>query len=283
MSARASAHEMFVAVSQSGEEELDRSSTALALSGLAAGLNIGFSFIAVAAVHAAAPPEYRTILGALAYPVGFLIVIIARSQLFTENTVMPVALMLSSPSARNIGGTLRIWLIVLLANLAGAAIFAHAVSIPDVLPNIDRGALLEVAHHAYRGEWGDLFIRGIFGGWLIALVAWMLHARVSVAGMILLIWVGTSVISMAGFSHSIAGAVEVLYLAAAGEISYVDWLTRFQVPVTLGNAVGGVVLVSLINFVQVTADVPDKKLLAEAEANGKAAVMVTTSVKETGI
>lgn len=82
-------------------------------------------------------------------------------------------------------------------------------------------------------------MRGIFGAWLVALLVWMLHAGATPLAEAILIRLTTSMIYLGGFSHSVAGAVEGLYLANTGVITYVQWALNFQVPVTLGNALGG--------------------------------------------
>lgn len=248
---RLSAHFIFRNVRSAARDELRRSSLGLAFSGLSAGLNIGFSFVAVAAILGAVEPRHAVLWTALAYPVGFILIILARAQLFTENTLTPVILVLSDPTRRNLLNTARLWGIVLLANLAGAFLFSLALKVFNVVPHLHPDLLVRAAQEAYAGRWQDLFLRAIYGGWLIALLVWMLHAGTGMLGQMALIWLVAFVLQAAGFSHSIAGAVEVIYLAHRGLISYNDWIWHFQIPVTLGNIVGGVVFVALVNYGQV--------------------------------
>lgn len=250
MAGRVTAHQIFENVRDAAEDELERSSLGLAFSGLSAGLNIAFSFVAVAAVLGSVPPENASLWAAVAYPTGFILVILARAQLFTENTLTPVILVLAAPSLHNLNNTARLWAIVLAANLAGAFIFAYMVARLDVAPALEPAVLLRVAEEAFAGGWGNLFLRAIFGGWLIALMVWILHAGTGITGQLLVVWLLAFVIQAAGFSHSVAGAVEVLYLAHRGTITYLSWFWEFQVPVTLGNIVGGVVFVALVNYAQ---------------------------------
>ncbi|MGH7482567.1 MAG: formate/nitrite transporter family protein [Longimicrobiales bacterium] len=249
---RHTAHVLFSNVQHAARDELRRSSVGLAFSGFSAGLNIGFSFVAVAAVLTAVGTDspYAGLWAAVAYPVGFILIILARAQLFTENTLTPVILVLSDPTQRNLLNTARLWGIVLAANLLGAYLFALALSSLDVAPHLDAGTLRHVAEEAYRGGWQDLFLRAIYGGWLIALLTWIIHAGTGVLGELVVIWLIAFMIQAAGFAHSVAGAVEILYLAHEDILSWRQWLLGFQVPVTLGNAVGGVVFVGLVNFGQ---------------------------------
>lgn len=248
---RATAHQMFENVREAGHRELQRSSLGLAASGLSAGLNISFSFVAVAAVLTGVGEVADAHLWtALAYPAGFILVILARAQLFTENTLTPVILVLAHPTRKNVRNTLRLWAVVLLANLAGAALFALALVHLGIAPMLDPEWLVRTAWDAYAGSWGNLFVRGVLGGWLIALLVWMLHGGAGLLDQTVLVWLVAFLIQAAGFSHSVAGAVEVLYLAHLGQIGYFDWAWHFQVPVTLGNAVGGIVFVALVNYAQ---------------------------------
>lgn len=249
--ARASAHEIFTNVQATARREMERSTLGLAFSGLAGGLEISFGFLGVAVGLALAPPGWGELVAGALYPLGFILVIMSRAQLFTENTLTPVILVLDRPSRETALHTLRIWGVVLAANLLGAFIISLALAHFQIGTRIDPAVLLASATHSSAGSWGSLFLRGIFGAWLVALLVWMLHADVSPLGELVLIWTTTSMIYLAGFSHSVAGAVEGLYLADRHVITYVYWLLEVQAPVTLGNAVGGIVFVALLNYAQV--------------------------------
>lgn len=251
MTDRTTAHQIFERVRDAGRRELERSSLGLAASGLSAGLNISFSFVAVAAILSGIDNlENAHLWSAVAYPAGFILVILARAQLFTENTLTPVIVVLARPGRDNIRNTIRLWAVVLVANLIGAALFALALARMGVAPALEQGWLVWAAEDAYAGEWGNLFLRAILGGWLIALMVWMLHAGADLVAEVALVWLTAFLIQAAGLSHSVAGAVEVLYLAHLGRIAYFDWAWHFQLPVTLGNIVGGVVFVALVNYAQ---------------------------------
>lgn len=283
MPERTTAHQMFESVREVAYRELQRSSLGLAFSGLSAGLNISFSFVAIAALlGAVGEPDSAILWSAVAYPVGFILVILARAQLFTENTLTPVLLVLGSPTRRHLFDTLRLWGVVLLANLAGAFIFAFALAHTNTVPQLDQEWLLWAAEHAYQGSWGNLLLRAVFGGWLIALMVWMLHAGAGVVGQMLLVWLTAFLIQAAGFSHSVAGAVEVLYLAHLGLISYLDWAWHFQLPVTLGNIIGGVVFVALVNYAQVVGAGRDVEVARRMQRTGEAREATTRRAEENG-
>ena len=116
---------IYEAVRRLGEQELARPSMSLAWSGLAAGVSMGFSLLAQAALQARVPPSsWRELFTALGYPVGFLMVVLSRQQLFTETTITVVVPLLARPGRAKLGCAARMWAIVLSCNLVGTALFA---------------------------------------------------------------------------------------------------------------------------------------------------------------
>lgn len=238
------------AIRRQGEEEVHRAPAALAWSGLASGLSIGFSLLTQALLMVNLPDsDWRELVVKLGYSVGFLIIILGRQQLFTENTLTPLI-----PVLRNralLGRMLRLWAIVLLTNLIGAGLFAWALQVaPNFPPKVD-AALLEIARAAFRGEMFPTFTGGIFAGWLIALMIWLLPF--ALRERVLVITLVTYVIALGHFDHCIAGSVEILYLVFSGEVSWSQYFVEFLLPALAGNVLGGVVLVTLVNHAQTFA------------------------------
>ena len=250
---RLTAHEIHDNVKTAAEDELERPAGALWWSGLAAGLTIAFSFFASAYLATlATEPHHKTALSALGYPLGFILVVIARQQLFTENTLEPVIPLLEKFSGRRLGRMLRLWAIVLVANLLGALVIAlvaahtRMLHDPALLAEMDK-----VAHHGTTGGFVDVFYRAIFGGWLVAMMAWLVAATHMTGAQIALIWLSTAPIAALGFRHSLAGAVEAFWRATRGDAGWGAMVGDFVVPAVLGNIVGGVLLVALLNHGQV--------------------------------
>jgi formate-nitrite transporter family protein len=241
------AGEILEAIVDDGNEELGRASLELGLSGLAAGLNVSFSAVALGV--AGAFTGGVGLVAALLYPIGFLIVILGRSQLYTENTVTPVAVVLTNFSA--LTNMLRLWVVIFVANVIGAILFAAAVVYGEVLPPPAVQVLLEeVAGKLDDGFW-SLTIKAVVGGWLVALIAWLVAASRDTISQALVIYVLTFLIPAAGLAQCIAGTTEVMIGAFAGEVSFLEYLGSFLVPATLGNTIGGIVLVALLNYGQV--------------------------------
>lgn len=240
------------AIRKDGEEELARPVSALAWSAFAAGLSMGFSFLGEGLLQASLPNTlWRPLVVSLGYPLGFLIVIIGRQQLFTENTLTAIIPLLACRSLRNLTSVLRLWAVVLTANLAGAHVFAWALAKAPVVQPAIQSALLDLASDAARVSFGTAIVRGVFAGWLIALVVWMLAASQSDRAAIIVIL--TYTVGLAGLTHVVAGSVEILYLVMTGGMSWGSYWGAYMLPTLIGNVLGGVSLVSALNHAQVIA------------------------------
>jgi formate/nitrite transporter FocA (FNT family) len=248
-----SADVTYEVIRREGEEELKRSTAALAWSGLAAGLGMGFSLVAEGIIRSHLPQDaaWAPLVSKLGYSFGFLIVILGSQQLFTENTLTVIVPLM----ARRTGGVLRdvarLWAVVLATNLLGALLFAFVIARTELFdPNVHH-AFMEIGRKAVAHGFWVTVLKGVFAGWLIALLVWMLPAAES--SHVLVIILMTWLVGVGEFSHIIAGSTEVFYLAARGALGWMDALTRFVVPALLGNILGGVTLAAALNHAQVTA------------------------------
>lgn len=241
------AGEILKAVVEDGREELDRASLGLAFSGVAAGLNISFSAVALAVVGALTGGV--GLAAYLVYPLGFLIVILGKAQLYTENTVTPVTVALTD--LRTVPNMMRLWAVIFVANIFGATLFSAVIVYGHIL---EPGALQilfeEVSHKAQYG-FGTVFLKAIFGGWLVAMIAWLVAASQDTISQVFIIFSLAFLIPAAGLTHCIAGSSEFLISVFSAEETWGGYLGGFLVPTTLGNTVGGVILVALLNYGQV--------------------------------
>ena len=263
---RLSALEMHDNILSVAEEELERPASGLALSALAAGLAIGFSFVAGAFLSHYTPDHLDHLAVTVTYPLGFIFVIRARNELFTENTLDPIVPLLHKRTGDVLRKVLRLWGILLVANLIGTAIFAWVMAATPALPEALRPELMKIAEETTAMPWGRLFYNAIFAGWLLALLTWLLASTHSAGAQIALIWLCTAPIAAFHFRHSIVGSVEAFYRAASGAASWGDMLGGFTVPTVLGNALGGVVLVALLNYGQVKEEERRRKREQRGEA-----------------
>lgn len=239
-------------IRRQGERELERSTGALAWSGLAAGLAMGFSLVAQGVLREFLPDaHWRPLVTSLGYSLGFLIVILGSQQLFTENTLTAITPLLARRDGRTLRAVARLWGVVLLANLAGALAFAWVAARTEAFSPGARHAFAELSREATEPGFGLVVLRGIFAGWLIALMVWMLPA--AQAAHVWVIVMVTWLVGAAHLSHVVAGAVEAFYLVALGERSLGESLGGFVLPALLGNVVGGTTLVAALNHAQAVA------------------------------
>jgi formate-nitrite transporter family protein len=248
---RFSASEIHENIRVAAEEELERPIRELIWSSLSAGLTIGFSFLGAAYLSSLVAAPYREAAAAAGYPLGFIFVVLARHQLFTENTLEPVVPLLNKRNMETLRKVLRLWSVVLVGNLIGACLLALVASRTPMLQDQLRGPLVELAAKTTSGGFWVVAYKAIFAGWLVALMAWLVASTHATGAQIALIWLTTAPIAAFGFRHSIAGAVEAFYLAASGISTWGTAVGEFLVPAVLGNVVGGVILVALLNYGQV--------------------------------
>ena len=248
-SKRLTVYQIFRAAVENAREEIKRSPRTLAFSGLAGGLTMGLTGLGVASVRALiGDGPWQQLISYFVYPIGFIAVIIGRAQLFTENTLYPVILVLDE--RRQLQATLRLWAIVFAANVLGAFLFAVlAIDSAALRPEI-ASQLVKLGLESVHGSGSYFFWSGVVGGWLIALVAWVVSASHWTIGQVVMVWLLTFLVGVGRYAHCIATSGEILSAVVAGKLAvgaYLSWLLL----ATSGNIVGGVVIVSLLNYGQV--------------------------------
>ena len=245
---RPSAEQIYRQVARNAKEELKRSSTSLAISGFTGGTFMGFSALGVGCVLGLlgnTPASF--ILSRMLYPLGFIVVILGRSQLFTENTLYPVALVLAEK--KQFWNTMRLWAIVLPSNIAGAFAFACLISLTHALMPNAVHAIAKLGTDSALTPLGTVFWSGVMGGWIIATAAWLVSGSHSISGSVLIIWLLTFVVGLGNFAHCIASSGEVMTSVLTGQLAW--WMyPRWLGPAVGGNICGGVLMVTLLEYGQ---------------------------------
>jgi len=240
-------------IREEGEKELSRTVSALLWSAIAAGLSMSFSMLAKGLLRAHLPDtDIGFLVESLGYTVGFLVVIMARQQLFTENTVTAVLPVMSQPRIGRFICLLRLWGVVLVGNLIGVAVSAWAILALPIFSAPTHEAFLTLGEHILQNTPMQMFSKGIVAGWMIATMVWLLPSAGSAKIWVILIV--TYLVAIGEFTHIIVGSTEVMYLVFSGHASWAEYLFRFGLPTLLGNVVGGTFIFALISHAQIRSD-----------------------------
>lgn len=241
-------------VRRHGEDEMVRPAISLWWSGVAGGMSISFSLLAEGILHTHLPDAaWRPLVTDFGYCVGFIMVVLARQQLFTETTVTAVLPVMADFTRANFVRLARMWIIVLVANFAGTLFAALFCSFTPVLtPQLSDG-MLELSRHILGHGFAEAFFRAIAAGFLMAAMVWLIPSAETAQFYVIVLM--TYLISAGGFMHIVAGSMEAFFLVLHGEMSWLGMLDGFAIPVLLGNIVGGTALFALIAYAQVMKEI----------------------------
>ncbi len=244
-------------VREEGELELRRRNVALLWSGLAAGLSMGFSLLTMAVLQSTLPEEpWRRLLDSPGYCVGFVITILGRQQLFTESTLTAVLPLMVRRDVATLLSVLRMWGIVLVANLIGTFAFALFISPDHLFSDPVRQSMVQIGQDMLAGPIGFKIIKAVLAGWLIALMVWTLPSARSARLFVILLL--TYVVAVARLPHVIAGSVETAFAVISGHATVADYLLHFLLPTLLGNTIGGVALVGFLNHAPLAPELQEE-------------------------
>lgn len=245
---------IYEVVRRLGDEEMARPATSLWWSGIAAGLSISFSLLAQAVLLTHLPDApWRPLVVGIGYCVGFLMVVLGHQQLFTESTITVVLPFLKETSWRNFWRLMRLWAIVLAANLTGTLIAALFCTFTPVLKPELLDGMIEVSRHLATMSWTKMLFAGISSGFLIAAMVWMIPAAESAKFAVIALM--TYVIAVGGFTHIVTGSMEAYMLVLAGDWQWWQMIGEFAVPVLIGNMIGGTALFAVISYAQVMDEI----------------------------
>ncbi|WP_395858599.1 formate/nitrite transporter family protein [Affinibrenneria salicis] len=257
-------------IRQEGEKELERDGMALLLSAIAAGISMGASLMAKGIFHVhlnGIPGGF--LLENIGYTFGFVIVIMARQQLFTENTLTAVLPVMHKPTPGNARLLFRLWGLVLLGNLLGTALVALAFAQLPVFNEATRAAFTSLSAEVMHNPPGEMFANAIISGWIIATMVWMLPAADGAAKLWVII-IMTGLVGLGDLTHIVVGSAEILYLVFNGTIGWQEFIWPFALPTLAGNIIGGTFIFGLISHVQIRNDMSNHaKMQAARQASAR--------------
>lgn len=245
---RFSADEVFQRIIAAADEEVTSGNRELFFSGLAAGFAISITVLLTASLTAST--DGHPVLSALLYPLGFIYIIIGGYQLYTENTLPPVALMLERLTS--IPALLRHWTIVLAGNFAGGAAGAMVLAWGGVFSPEAAAAAIHLGEHGVATPWWSVFFKASFAGLIVAGVVWVEYASHDTISRLVVVYMAFLSIPIGDLFHVVTSFTEMLYVVFAGDLGLGTGLFEFILPVLLGNTLGGVVLVTIVNYFQTT-------------------------------
>ena len=247
-----------------GDQELERSVAALWWSALAAGLTMGLSLMAMGLLNSRLPDgEHFKVIASFGYCAGFLAVILARQQLFTENTLTAVLPVMTKPTLNNFVRLLRLWSVVLVGNLCGTLLVAYVMLHLPIFDTKTDLAFLDIGRKVMENDASKMFAKGIVSGWMIATMVWMIPSMES-AKMWIIILI-TYLMALGDFTHIVVGSAEVSYLVFAGELPWKDFWLVFAGPTLAGNIIGGSFIFALLSHAQIRSESGPPKQSADRQ------------------
>jgi Formate/nitrite family of transporters len=247
---------VYTAIKNDGEDELSRPLDSLWWSGIAAGLAIFLSVVGMGTLYrylGGTGPAGQAITY-LGYTIGFVVVIMGRLQLFTENTITAVVPLLAHWKKRTLYAMLRLWAVVFVANMVGVFIAAFVTVSTDIFPDDTAKGMIEVSrHYIHRDAWA-FFLQGIPAGFLVAAIVWMMPSAKDGNEFWVIILL-TYLIAAGGFTHVIAGSGEVFIMLLLGEMSLFDAVFVSILPTLAGNVIGGTALFTVLAHGQVHKEI----------------------------
>ncbi|NRT16584.1 formate/nitrite transporter FocA (FNT family) [Flavobacterium sp. 28A] len=243
--------EILSRVIHEGEEIFQIKNKAITLSAIIAGLEIGFSYFMICTLYYLLEGTLaeNTIfkLFSLVYPIGFILVVLGKSALFTEQTSVLTLPVLNGQ--RSIRELLRIWGLVILGNIVGGIIFTLFIGLLAPQLNLfTHETMVKIGSHVVHHDAWVLFLSAIVAGWLMGLLNWLLNSAKNSLTRIFLIFMITAVIGFGGFHHSIVGNIEVFAAFLFSDtVSFFDYLW-FLILALLGNSIGGAIVVGLFKY-----------------------------------
>lgn len=232
--------------------EYQRNNRSLLLSSMAAGMEIGFSVFLIAAFyshfHASISHQLMYLLAALSYPVGFMLVIIGRSDLFTEHTTLAILPVLDG--RKTFRQLLRVWGVIYAGNMLGAIVFsALFVQFVGMTDRFDESVFSYYGQKMVADGLSGQFLGAIFAGWLMGQLAWMVTSSTETISRITVVAIITFVIGLGGLPHCIAGAVGMFcaWFAKSTTVGLAEVL-QFLTIATAGNIIGGSIFVGRVKY-----------------------------------
>lgn len=235
----------FLAVVEEGRRRMSRRVLPLLATGAVGGVDIGIGVLGLLLVEGATKDP---LLGGLAFSFGFAVLTLARSELFTEDFLIPVSTVIARQAKAWM--LLRLWLGTLLANLAGGWVITWFIV--EGFPQLHSTAVEVGTFYVHLGLGFRAFALAVLGGAVITLMTWMQHGSSSEAGRIVAAIGAGFLLGAARLNHAIVNSLLMFAALQTGKASfgYLQWAETAGLA-AVGNMAGGIALVTILRLFQV--------------------------------
>ena len=247
---------VFSAAMEKGKKRLSRPWLEMAMSGIIGAIHVTFGAVAMSAAAGAVQPyvggHLASLVGAIFFPIGFVLLKLSQSELFTENFLIPVVPVLDREAP--VTALLKLWSLTLIGNLVGAVIFAMLVYLGgrNSLGTLPAHHLVELASFKMSRPWSETFMSAVFAGAIITTMTWLVLATKSDVAKLIAIWSCIFVMAIGSFTHVVVSTSEVMLGVIYGaHVTPTAWFTRLFVPASMGNLIGGMFFIALLHYLQV--------------------------------
>jgi formate/nitrite transporter FocA (FNT family) len=229
-----------------GRGRLRRPVLELAATALVGGFDVAFGVVAYALADGVA----GRLAGAVAFGIGFVFIVVGRSELFTENFLIPVA----GLDRNRLGSWVKLgelWVVALVLNIVGGALLAVVLTSEGVLPSGSHQPLVSLAGHITGYSTLTSFLSALVGGALMTLMTWFVEGAAESPGVrIVMAWITGALILLGTFNHAIVSTLELVFGMRYGADVGVGQLLANLGLAVVGNLVGGLLFVTVVRSVQ---------------------------------
>ena len=238
---------------ETGIKRLSRPWLEMLMSGIIGAIHVTFGAVAMAAAAGAtANSKLSTLIGALFFPIGFILLKLSHSELFTENFLVPVIPVLEGEE--KMGKLIKLWGLTLTGNLIGAFVFSLLVLAggKGSLGHLPVEHLQALALYKLSRPFAETLVSAVFAGAIITTMTWLVLATKSDVAKLIAVWACIFVMAIGHFTHVVVSTSEILLGRVYGAgVSLSQWFTGLFIPATLGNTLGGMILIALLHYLQV--------------------------------
>jgi formate/nitrite transporter FocA (FNT family) len=259
-----------------GERRLRRGTAGLLSTGIFGGVDVMLAVLALTvvtgALSVALPDEIAHLGGSLFFGIGFVTLVIGRSELFTENFLVPVGTVLQRRASTS--DLARLWAVTMVGNLVGLAVLAAILTRAGLVPPETWEAAGKLADTIARRDLVAAFLSAVLAGTVMTLFTWVAHAVETDGARIALALLIGFLLAAPSLNHAIVSVGEVAFGVLAGTATVADWGTlAWNFPLSVvGNLLGGLGFVTLARRLQARGEPGEPELDGEDSERPAAAM-----------